>query len=297
MGGFQSDVEVVRQRSAPKVQVAQRLSWIFRHSAIVRVTHWINFLCLAVLLMSGLQIFNAHSALYWGQESDFQHPLLAMHASPGQHGSLRGITTILDHDFDTTGVLGLSYVPGVGVRERGFPAWVTLPGMQWLAMGRRWHFFFAWIFVVNGLVYLTSGLASGHFHRDLLPTGEQLRHIGGAIWDHLRLRFPKGEEARRYNVLQKLAYLGVVLLILPCIALAGMTMSPNLDSIAPQLVILFGGRQSARTIHFLCAAVLLIFLLVHVVMVLLSGVWNNMRSMTTGWYRIEHTEDINDGTA
>ena len=87
-------------------------------------------------------------------------------------------------------------------------------------MGRRWHFFFAWIFVINGLVYLTSGLASGHFRRDLLPTGKQLRHIGGAIRDHLRLRFPKGEEARRYNVLQKLAYLAVVFLILPAIALA-----------------------------------------------------------------------------
>jgi thiosulfate reductase cytochrome b subunit len=126
--------------------------------------------------------------------------------------------------------------------------------------------------------------------------GEQLRHIGRAIWDHLRLRFPKGEEARRYNVLQKLAYLAVVFLILPTIALAGMTMSPNLDSIAPQLVILFGGRQSARTIHFLCAAALVAFLLIHL-MVLLSGVWNNMRSMTSGWYRIEDTEDVDDRTA
>jgi thiosulfate reductase cytochrome b subunit len=93
------------------------------------------------------------------------------------------------------------------------------------------------------------------------------------------------------------AYLAVVFLILPAIALAGLTMSPNLDSIAPQLVILFGGRQSARTIHFLCAAALVTFLLVHVLMVLLSGVWNNMRSMTTGWYRIEDTEDADDGTA
>jgi thiosulfate reductase cytochrome b subunit len=286
MGGLQSEARAGRRRS-----------WILRHSAIVRVTHWINFLCLAVLLMSGLQIFNAHSALYWGQASDFPHPLLAMDARPDQQGALRGVTTVLGHDFDTTGVLGLSYFPGFGERERGFPAWATLPGMQWLAMGRRWHFFFAWIFLINGLVYLTSGLASGHFRRDLLPTGEQLRHIGGAIWDHLRLRFPKGEEARRYNVLQKLAYLAVVFLILPAIALAGMTMSPNLDSIAPQLVILFGGRQSARTIHFLLAAALVTFFLVHVLMVLLSGVWNNMRSMTSGWYRIEHTEDVDDRTA
>jgi thiosulfate reductase cytochrome b subunit len=98
-----------------------------------------------------------------------------MDTHPDQQGVLRGVTTVLGHDFDTTGVLGLSCVPGFGERERGFPAWATLPGMQWLAMGRRWHFFFAWIFIINGLVYLTSGLASGHFRRDLLPTGEQLR--------------------------------------------------------------------------------------------------------------------------
>ena len=99
-----------------------------------------------------------------------------------------------------------------------------------------------------------------------------------------------GQQRERKN-------LAVVFLILPAIALAGLTMSPNLDSIAPQLVILFGGRQSARTIYFLCAAALVTFLLVHVLMVLLSGVWNNMRSMTTGWYRIEGTEDADDGTA
>src|SRR5580693_8107246 len=131
MGALQSEARAGRRRS-----------WILRHSAIVRVTHWINFLCLAVLLMSGLQIFNAHSALYWGQASDFPHPLLAMDARPDQQGALRGVTTVLGHDFDTTGVLGLSYVPGFGERERGFPAWATLPGMQWLAMGWRWHFFF-----------------------------------------------------------------------------------------------------------------------------------------------------------
>jgi len=281
----------------PETKAGRQRSWMLRHSAIVRVTHWINFLCLAVLLMSGLQIFNAHPALYWGQASDFQHPLLAMNARPDQQGALHGVTTVLGHDFDTTGVLGLSYVPGVGERERGFPAWATLPGMQWLAMGRRWHFFFAWLFAINGLVYLTSGLASGHFRRDLLPRGEQLRHIGHAIWDHLRLRFPRGEEARRYNVLQKLAYLAVVFLILPIIALAGMTMSPNLDSIAPQLALLFDGRQTARTIHFLCAAALVAFLTIHVLMVLLSGVWNNIRSMTTGWYRIENKEGVDGGTA
>jgi hypothetical protein len=119
MGGLQSEARAGRRRS-----------WILRHSAIVRVTHWINFLCLAVLLMSGLQIFNAHSALYWGQASDFPHPLLAMDARPDQQGALRGVTTVLGHDFDTTGVLGLSYVPGFGERvsRLGDIAWHAVAG-------------------------------------------------------------------------------------------------------------------------------------------------------------------------
>ena len=275
-----------------KTQIGRR-RWIFRHSAIVRMTHWVNFLSLTVLLMSGLQIFNAHPALYWGQASDFGRPFIAMAPYRDGQGGLHGVTTVLGHDFDTTGVLGVS-APDGALQARGFPAWATLPREQWLAMGRRWHFFFAWILVINGLAYLASGLASGHFRRDLAPTSEQLRHIARTIWDHLRLRFPKGEDARRYNVLQKLAYLAVVFAILPTIALAGMAMSPNLDSIAPQLVILFGGRQSARTIHFLCAAALVAFLLVHVSMVLLSGFWNNLRSMITGRYLIEETRNADD---
>ena len=107
------------------------------------------------------------------------------------------------------------------------------------------------------------------------------------IWDHLRLKFPKGEEARRYNVLQKLAYLGVVIVLLPLMVLTGMTMSPSLDAIFPWLVDLFGGRQSARSIHFIVASLIVLFFFVHIVMVVLSGTWNNVRSMITGRYAIE----------
>ncbi|HTH16104.1 MAG TPA: cytochrome b/b6 domain-containing protein, partial [Magnetospirillum sp.] len=236
--------------------------WVHRHSAVVRVTHWVNVVALTVLLMSGLQIFNAHPALYWGQSSDFDRPWLSMSAVMNEEGEVRGVTSVFGRDLDTTGALGLS-----GGLERGFPAWATLPGPQWLAMGRRWHLFFAWVFVINGLVYLASGLASGHFRRDLLPTGAQLRHMGRTIADHARLRFPKGEEARHYNVLQKLAYLVVIFLLLPVIALAGMAMSPHLDSLAPFLLDLFDGRQSARSVHFIVATLLVAFFLVHVLMV------------------------------
>jgi len=126
--------------------------------------------------------------------------------------------------------------------------------------------------------------ARGHFRRDFLPSGWDLRHIGRSVWDHLRLRFPRGEEAKRYNVLQKITYLAVVFVLVPLIVLAGLSMSPRIDAGFPWLPALFGGRQSARTVHFVCAFALLGFVAVHIVMVLLSGVWNNMRAMITGWY-------------
>jgi thiosulfate reductase cytochrome b subunit len=264
---------------------------IYRHSVVVRFTHWINVICLTILLMSGLQIFNAHPALYWGNLSNFSHPILAMSAVQPKDGSERGVTSVLGHRFDTTGVLGLSEDATGHPWERGFPAWATLPGQQSLAEGRLWHFFFAWLFVANGAIYLLAGLLGGHVWRDLLPTGHQLRQIGRTTWDHLLFRFPKGEEARHYNVLQKLAYLVVVFGFLPFMVLTGLTMSPRMDAAFPQLVVFFGGRQSARTIHFILAWSLFAFVLIHVFMVLVSGVWNNLRSMLTGRYAIEEAGD------
>jgi thiosulfate reductase cytochrome b subunit len=260
---------------------------IYRHSVIVRICHWTNVLCLTILLMSGLQIFNAHPALYWGKISDFAHPAMSMTADQPANGPPRGIITEFGYRFDTTGVLGLSRDAAGQPWERGFPAWATLPGDQSLAGGRLWHFFFAWLFVLNGTIYLLAGLLGGHLRRDLLPTAEQLRAIGRTTLDHLLFRFPKGEEARRYNVLQKLAYLLVVFGFLPFMLLTGLTMSPRMDAAWPQLLTVFGGRQSARTIHFILAWSLVAFVLVHVFMVLVSGVWNNLRSMVTGRYAIQ----------
>lgn len=265
---------------------------IYRHSLLVRITHWVNVVCLAVLLMSGLQIFNAHPALYWGNLSDFAHPAFALSSEKAPDGKLRGVTVWGGHRFDTTGVLGLSYDPAGNLWARGFPRWATLPGGQSLAEGRLWHFFFAWLFVINGAIYVAAGFLSGHFRRDLIPTRAQLRRIGGTFWDHLLFRFPKGEEARYYNVLQKLAYLVVLFVLLPGIVLTGLTMSPRVDAGVHWLVAAFGGRQSARTIHFIIAWTLVAFVLVHVYMVLVSGVWNNVRSMLTGRYAIEEARDV-----
>ena len=261
-----------------------------RHSLMTRLTHWINAICLGVLLLSGLQIFNAWPNLYWGQVgADGDHAFLSIGASHGQ-GAPQGVLRVGDVTVPTTGVLGVSRVDGQAV-ERAFPAWLTLPSFQDLAEGRRWHFFFAWCFVVNGAAYLAYSLLSGHLRRDLVPARAQLApgHLWHEIVAHARLRFPKGEEARRYNVLQKLSYLGVAVVLLPVMVLTGLTMSPGMNAVAPFLLDLFGGRQSARAIHFITASLLVLFVLVHLAMVLLSGVWNNLRSMITGRYAIEES--------
>jgi thiosulfate reductase cytochrome b subunit len=260
--------------------VAKR--WYRRHAAPVRVTHWINVICFTLLLMSGLQIFNAHPALYVGERSDFDHPAMSIQAHLSANG-LVGETMILGHSFDTTGVLGVSNEGGQ-VSRRAFPSWVTVPSFQDLATGRRWHFFFAWLLLLNALGYLVWGIASWHFVRDLLPSREELGHVGKEFLEHLRLRFPRGDAAKRYNVLQQLAYLLVVFVLFPLMILTGLTMSPGIDSAVPQLLTLFGGRQTARLIHFVTASSLVLFVIVHFVMVLISGVWNNLRSMITGWY-------------
>ena len=195
-----------------------------------------------------------------------------------------GVTTLFGRSFDTTGMFGASLGSDGEMEERAFPSWATLPAEQDLAMGRRWHFFFAWLLVVNGLVYAVNLIAGRHL-RDLLPSLADLRAIPRTVRDHALLRFPRGKEALRYNVLQKLAYLSVVVAF-PILILAGLTMSPAMDSAFPWLVPLFHGRQSARTVHFILAAYLVAFVVVHLAMVLVSGFVNNMRSMITGRYRI-----------
>ena len=263
-----------------------------RHSALVRLTHWVNVFCFSLLLMTGAQIFNAHPRLYWGQYgADFDHAWLSLD-SLQSHGQWRGVVHLGSLTIESTGLLGASR-EGAGVVPRGFPSWLTIPSYQDLAAGRRWHFFFAWLFAINGAAYLLGGLVSRHFRRDLLPTKAELApaHVAQEIVDHAKLRFPKGEAARHYNVLQKLTYMAVAFVLLPLMVLTGLTMSPGLDSAFHVLLDVFGGRPSARSLHFICASLLVAFVVVHLVMVLVSGVWNNLRSMITGRYAIDTEGD------
>jgi thiosulfate reductase cytochrome b subunit len=256
---------------------------IYRHAIPVRFGHWLNVVCVFILIMSGLQIFNAHPALYWGDRSERDRPLLSIRQMQREGGEIRGITTILGHQFDTTGVLGYS-----NNSARAFPAWATVPSAKWLAMGRQWHLFFAWLFVINGVLFAAYAFVSRHIARDLVPTGQDLKGIGQAVKDHLVLRHPKGDQAKRYNVLQKLAYMAVLFGLAPLIILTGLTMSPTIDTAFPWLLTIFGGRQAARTIHFIACFSFVGFIVIHVSQVMLTGFFNNIRSMITGWFVVNH---------
>ncbi|MEO8847721.1 MAG: cytochrome b/b6 domain-containing protein [Casimicrobiaceae bacterium] len=258
-----------------------------RHALAVRIMHWINVVALTILLMSGLGIFNAHPALYWGLSSyNGKPPVLEMTAVDTPNGDKRGVTRILGHEFATDGIFGVSAQANGQRAIRGFPWWMTIPDGQWLSMSRSWHFFFAWLLVINGIVYIGYSIRSRHLARDLAPTRRDVAGIRQSIVDHLHFRHPGGEESKRYNVLQKFAYLFVIFVLLPLIILMGLGMSPWLDGVWPGWIGLFGGRQSARTIHFVCAWLIVAFVLVHVFEVIVTGLFNNLRSMITGRYRV-----------
>ncbi|MFO1208551.1 MAG: cytochrome b/b6 domain-containing protein [Amaricoccus sp.] len=254
-----------------------------RHRLSTRIWHWVNALTVFLMLMSGLMIFNAHPRLYWGQYGANYDPSWLQIGSAEGRGYLR-VGTV---SFDTSGVLGTQLVDGQ-VQRRAFPGWATIPSYYDLALSRRWHLTFAWVLALGIVAYGIASLLNGHMRRDLLPKAGELRpsHLWHDIANHARLNFPKGEAARRYNVLQKLAYLGVLVVLLPLMVLTGLTMSPGMDATWPWLVEIFGGRQSARSIHFIVAWAIVGFILVHLLMVLLAGPINEIRSMITGRYRL-----------
>lgn len=226
-----------------------------RHALATRLWHWTNAITVLVMLMSGLMILNAHPRLYWGH-----------------YGS--------DHDA--------AWLVLAEMDDIAFPGWMTIPTDYSLADARMWHFAFAWVLVLAFTAYLIWGLARGHIARRLHITRSEWapRHILHDIVEHAKLKFPTGAAALDYNVLQKLAYGGVLFVLIPVLIASGLAMSPALDAAWPWLVDLFGGRQSARSVHFIAAMALVLFFLVHMAMVLLTGPVNEVRSMLTGWYRL-----------
>ena len=220
------------------------MSSMKRHRLSTRIWHWVNFASLAILFMSGLNISNAHRRLYWG-EWGFDAQEAWLHVAR-------------------------------------FPGWATIPNYYSLAAARDWHLLFAWVFGVGLLLYLAIALFNGHFRRDILTRRKEWRWsaIRKDIAAHLRLDFSPAEG--KYNFFQKLAYGLVIFIMLPVMILTGMALSPAMDAAWPWLLDLFGGRQSARSIHFIVAWGLLVFLVVHVILVLLSGPIRQLRDMILG---------------
>lgn len=258
------------------------LRLVYRQTIWTRATHWLWAVSLFFLLLTGLQIFNAHPTLYIGDQSGFafDNVVLEIGAENTDAGPV-GYTKVFGYRFDTTGVLGLSG-SGADLQANGFPAWATIPSYHDLATGRVIHFFFAWLLVSTLFVWLVASLVNGHLRRDIVPGRADLRNLGRDIADHARFRF---HHTRDYSVLQKLAYAGVLLVLLPLMIATGLAMSPGLNAFAPWLPDILGGRQTARTIHFAAMLLLVLFFVVHIAMILAAGPLNEMRSIITGWYR------------
>ncbi len=264
----------------------------YRHRIVTRVCHWINVLCIGFLIASGLNIFNAHPALYWGKygaDNDDARRWFEIGAMDLPDGTAAGITRVGDVHLTTTGVLGINRAANGQLQQQGFPDWLTFPTNRDLATARRWHFFFAWLFILNGLAYLVYGFATRHLQDDVWPRLRQLSpaNIAHDIVRHAKLQFPRGDEDRHYHILQRLAYAGTVFVLLPLMVATGLSMSPGFDAALGGLLPgLFGGRASARSLHFITMDLTVAFIVIHVAMVILAGPINQLRSMITGRYDV-----------
>lgn len=226
------------------------MATVFRHRWPTRLWHWINALALFILIGSGLGISNGHPRLYWGQYgANFDH--------------------------------AWAQLPR-------FPAWLTIPANYNLALSRRWHLFFALVLAFGLLAYMIASLVNRHFRRDFAFRGGELTaaHLAEDVRDHLAFRFHDADDPGRYNTIQKLSYAAVIFVLLPLVIVSGLALSPGMNAAWPWLVELMGGRQSARSIHFVCMVGLVLFTIVHLAMVILAGAWNEVRSMVTGWWRV-----------
>ncbi len=262
---------------------AQPPALVKRHRLSTRLWHWTNAVALIVMLMSGLMIFNAHPRLYWGHYgANSDYAWLEIAADDGG-----GYLRVGEARIGTTGLAGQWTRSDGRVERRAFPGWATIPSNYDLAGARRWHLAFAWVFAFGLLFFMVRAFWNRHAQRELKPGLAELRprHLWQEVKDHARLRFPQGEAASRYNTLQKISYFAVIFLLLPAMIFSGLAMSPAMDANWPLLVDMFSGRQSARSVHFIIAFLLVGFVIVHLVMVLLAGPVRGMRAMITGWYR------------
>ena len=227
-------------------------SWQVRHALPVRIGHWLTALCFLALLVSGVELVISHPRFYWGEQGNSLSPSL----------------------FDIPIPASRPYV------KTGYN--FVLPDQN--GWSRSLHFQSAWLVIFTGLFYAAFSLRSGHLRKDLLPATADLSWttLSASIADHLRFKRPGEREAWSYNVLQRLAYLSVILGLFPLMIWTGLAMSPSITAAFPFFVDLVGGHQSARTIHFFATLALVLFFCVHVLMVYRAGFTKRVRTMITG---------------
>jgi thiosulfate reductase cytochrome b subunit len=235
--------------AAVSTTASRAKTYLPRHAALVRVTHWITLFCFLALLISGLEIVISHPRFYWGEVGNVNTRPLFTIPIPSSRGT----------------------VPtGYGFVMPDANGW-----------SRYLHFQTAWALVLTGLIYVIAGMGSGHFRKNLIP--EHHHRTWRAYWrriaQYLRGAPPDAAEDHSYNVVQRTAYLVVIFVLFPVVIWTGLALSPAFDSAVPAAVNLLGGRQSARTLHFFVSGALLLFLIVHVTMVALSGFKSRMRAM------------------
>jgi thiosulfate reductase cytochrome b subunit len=223
-----------------------------RHTALVRVTHWLTTLCFLALLVSGLEIVISHPRFYWGESGNVLTPPLFSLPIPASRSTV------------PTGY--------------GF----VLPDQN--GWSRALHFEMAWVLVLTGLVYILWGAWSGHFRNELWPAARDrsVQAFSRAFAQHVRLTRSTVADAGSYNLVQRLTYLLVIFVLFPLVIWTGLAMSPAFVSALPSTATMLGGRQSARTLHFLVSVSLVAFLLVHVVMIWLAGFGRRVMAMITG---------------
>ncbi|MBS1801941.1 MAG: cytochrome b/b6 domain-containing protein [Acidobacteria bacterium] len=223
-----------------------------RHSALVRVTHWLTVISFVALLVTGLEIVISHPRFYWGETGNV---------------NMKPLFTIPIPSSRDTVPTGYGYV---------------MPDQN--GWSRYLHFESAWVLVLTGLVYGIASLLNGHFRRDLVP--ERGERTLGAHWrrirQYVRRKAPDADEVQSYNVLQRTTYLVVIFVLFPLVIWTGLALSPSFNAAFPWGVNLLGGRQSARTLHFFVTWALVLFFVVHVAMIAVSGFWKRTRGMITG---------------
>jgi thiosulfate reductase cytochrome b subunit len=219
------------------------------------------------LAFSGFVILMAHPRLYWGEVGNDLTPAL--------------FELPISRNFKHGGwAAPVTFFPGARPIISQARTYDIFNENGW---ARSLHFLAAWFFIITIVIYIATGLISGHLRRNLIPGIRELspRVLWQDVIGHLQLPMPRAPAGPPYGPLQKLAYCGVVV-TLPLVVLTGLTMAPAVTAGYPALLDFFGGSQSARTLQFFAFAALMLFLVVHVAMVLLTGFGRQMRAMILG---------------